>query len=244
MTRAKATRAVLTVGEGRGFVVECDHQGQPMRIVITAAHCLPRLPSCPSGLDQWGWTYEALLGPLGQMPTVWAECIFVDIVGDVAVLGQPDNQELFEQAESYDRLVDAVTPLPITDALEDGPAWLLSLDRKWHRCRVRHLNGPLWIEDAAAGIKGGMSGSPIITKDGAAIGVVSISGGSGDTDSHTGGGPNPHLAFHLPSRYRSGDRFGQLPAALAREPRKPAKALGPGDVTRGFPDTGPVTRGW
>jgi hypothetical protein len=84
-----------------------------------------------------------------------------------------------------------------------------------------------------------MSGSPIITKDGA-IGVVSCSSGSGDSNSHTEGGPNPHLAYHLPSRFRSGDRFGQLPAALAR---KPAKALGPGDVTRGFPGTGPVTKG-
>jgi hypothetical protein len=221
VTRAKATRAVLTVGRGRalgrGFVAECDHRGQPMRIVITAAHCLPRLPSCPSGLDQWDCTYEALLGPLGKKPTVWAECIFVDVVGDVAVLCQPDNQELSEQADAYDALVDAMTPLPIVDAPEDGPAWLLSLDRKWHRCRVRHGNGPLWIEDSTAGIKGGMSGSPIITEDGAAIGVVSIGKGTGDRDRHTEGGPNPHLAYHLPSRFRVGDRFGQLPAALARE---------------------------
>jgi hypothetical protein len=141
MTRAKATRAVLTVGQGRalgrGFVVECEHHGHPMRIVITAAHCLPRFPTSPSGLDEWGWTYKALLGPLGKKPTVWAACSFVDIVGDIAVLCQPDNQELSEQADAYDALVDAMTPLPIADAPEDGPAWLLSLDGKWNRCRVR-----------------------------------------------------------------------------------------------------------
>lgn len=220
MTRAKATRAVLTVGQGRalgrGFVVECEHHGHPMRIVITAAHCLPRFPTSPSGLDEWGWTYKALLGPLGKKPTVWAACSFVDIVGDIAVLCQPDNQELSEQADAYDALVDAMTPLPIADAPEDGPAWLLSLDGKWNRCRVRHGNGPLWITDAAAGIKGGMSGSPIITEDGA-IGVVSISGGGADYDRHTEGGPNPHLAYHLPSRFKHGDRFGQPPAALARQ---------------------------
>jgi hypothetical protein len=221
-TRTKATRAVLTVGHGRalgrGFVVECDFNGHPTRIVITAAHCLPRLPSSPSGLDQWGWTYEALLGPLGKAsPKVWAECIFVDLVSDIAVLGQPDSQELAAEAEAYYALVDAMTPLPIADAPEDGPAWLLSLDGKWNRCRARHSNGPLWITEALAYIKGGMSGSPIITKDGAAIGIVSIGGGTGDRDRHTRGGPNPHLAYHLPSRFRVGDRFGQLPAALARE---------------------------
>jgi hypothetical protein len=144
MTRAKATNAVLTVGRGRalggGFVVECDARGHPMRIVITAAHCLPHLPLCPS--DQWGCTYKALLGPLGQKPTVWAECIFADPVGDIAVLCQPDSQELSERAEAYDALVDAMVPLPIADAPEDELAWLLSLDREWNRCRVRHLNGP------------------------------------------------------------------------------------------------------
>jgi hypothetical protein len=43
-TRTKATQAVLTVGSARGFVVECEHRGHPMRIVITAAHCLPPPP--------------------------------------------------------------------------------------------------------------------------------------------------------------------------------------------------------
>jgi hypothetical protein len=81
---------------------------------------------------------------------------------------------------------------------------------------VAECGGPLWITDAAAGIKGGMSGSPIITEDGA-IGVVSISGGGADYDRYTEGGPNPHLAYHLPSRFKHGDRFGQPPAALARQ---------------------------
>jgi hypothetical protein len=65
-----------------------------------------------------------------------------------------------------------------------------------------------------------MSGSPIITKEGAAIGVVSKSVGGRDLDRHTKGGPNPHLAYHLPSRFRSGDRFGQPSAALAPASRR------------------------
>jgi hypothetical protein len=90
MNKTKATGAVITVGDGRGFVVECDFRSHPMRIVITAAHCLPHFPPCDVGLsDQWDWTYEAVLGPLGQTPTVWAECIFVDPVSDIAVLYHP-----------------------------------------------------------------------------------------------------------------------------------------------------------
>src|SRR4029450_4294735 len=53
----KLTHAVLRVGGGRGFVVE--GADDPTRLVITAAHCLPRLPPvCPHLEDL---TYEKLL---------------------------------------------------------------------------------------------------------------------------------------------------------------------------------------
>jgi hypothetical protein len=35
-----------------------------------------------------------LLGPLKGKRTVWATCLFVDQIADIAVLGQPDNQAL------------------------------------------------------------------------------------------------------------------------------------------------------
>jgi hypothetical protein len=38
----EATRAVVRVRDGRGFVVE----GERSRLVITAAHCLPQFPPC------------------------------------------------------------------------------------------------------------------------------------------------------------------------------------------------------
>ena len=44
---SELTRGVLRVGDGRGFVVEHrNYLGHEERIVITAAHCLPVLPSC------------------------------------------------------------------------------------------------------------------------------------------------------------------------------------------------------
>jgi hypothetical protein len=39
-----------------------------------------------------------LLSPLGAEPHVWAECLFVDPVADLAVLGPVDGQELYDEA--------------------------------------------------------------------------------------------------------------------------------------------------
>jgi hypothetical protein len=212
---ARLTSAVIRVGDGRGFIVK-DRDGE--HIVITAGHCLPSCPRCyaTSGLEER--TYEALLGPLGQEPTVWTECLFVDPIGDIAVLGPPSHEDLYNQHHAYVAWVEAVTPLPITDApknrLEkrpgrgrgrwhpevDGAAQLLSLDGRWFACRVSHSGGSFWIHDAVDGIVGGMSGSPILAEDGSVIGVVSVSGGTG-TEVHTEGGPNPRLAYHLPARF-------------------------------------------
>jgi hypothetical protein len=114
-------------------------------------------------------TYQNLLGRLGEEPSVWAECVFVDPIADIAVLGEPDNQELSEQAEGYGALVGAVTPFTITEppgkpiaeeiehvcdylpehidrdtairkwVMHECPARLLSLDNQWFPCTVKYL---------------------------------------------------------------------------------------------------------
>src|SRR5450631_3814027 len=57
-------------------------------------------------------------------------------------------------------------------------AWVLSLDRKWQPCLVRSGGRFLSIKDRK--IEGGMSGSPIIDANGAAIGLISTGSGGGD----------------------------------------------------------------
>jgi hypothetical protein len=196
---------VITVGDGRGFVV----QGLPPmsfgmgdtrdRLVITAAHCLPTFPPCRTFNYLSESTYKALLAPLGGKPTVWAECLFADPIGDIAVLGQPNNQELTDEAEKYEALMEATTPFAISDAPTECQARLLGLDGQWFRCAVQHINdGPLWVSKAMKGIAGGMSGSPIVADDGSAIGIVCTSSGGIDLDKHTEGGPNPRLINNLP----------------------------------------------
>src|SRR4051794_22251871 len=166
-----AIRAVIRVGDGRGFVV----RGKLDRLVITAAHCLPWFPPCASFSRLEERTYRELLGPLGGESEVCAECLFVDPIGDIAVLGSPDGQELFDEADAYRTLTESRTPLSITDAPAQGRGWLLSLGNTWFQCVVRQNGGPLWIVDAAEGIVGGISGSPIVNDSGAAIGVMCAS---------------------------------------------------------------------
>jgi hypothetical protein len=187
MDHNEAKGAVVTVGAvgtgGRGFVV----QGARNRLVITAGHCLPAFPPCHPFSYTEERTYSKLLGPVGKEPTVWAECLFVDPIGDIAVLGPPDNQVLFEESAAYEALMEAVAvPLRIADPPKEGHASLLSLDGRWFRCRVRRHPIALQICDAAESIAGGMSGSPIVTDDGSAIGIVSTSAGP-----ETVSGPQP-----------------------------------------------------
>jgi hypothetical protein len=105
----RAKQAVVTVGDGRGFVVE----GKLERpYVITAAHCLPELPPAHGMSYLHERTYQKLLGALGEAPSVWAECVFADPVADIAVLSEPEGQELFDQCAAYEELTEKCGAIP------------------------------------------------------------------------------------------------------------------------------------
>src|SRR5438874_3754535 len=109
---------VVKVGECRGFIVEHRvkiHRLKPLsagvklrsfrklRLVVTAAHCLPHLPPPHRASFTEERTYKNLLGKLDECKgSIAAECLFVDPVADVAVLGSPDNQNLPDDADAYD----------------------------------------------------------------------------------------------------------------------------------------------
>lgn len=134
------------------------------------------------------------------------------------MLGSPDNQALYDEAQAYDDLIDEasalalgdltfvperIPPLPdgtelIGDDIAESEAWLLALDGHWFRCSVTcrlGRAGPpiLSIGDAAEDIRGGMSGSPVLSPDGRAIGVVSHSFG----DVGVGGRNREGASFYL-----------------------------------------------
>ena len=92
---------VVTVGYGRGFVVEDAGE----RLVITAAHCLPFIPPALPSFGIEARTYGPLLAPCGEAPRVWAVCRFVDPIADVAVLGSPNAPH----ADDYKALMATAT---------------------------------------------------------------------------------------------------------------------------------------
>ena len=155
---------VFKVGDGRGFKVG--------DFIITAAHCLPKLPPCAIYLDGEERSYPRLLGRIGDEPTVWAELLFADPISDLAIIGPPDGQTLFYEAEAYDRLVSAAPEFGIGDVEPDKPVCgkVLSLGGQWLSCMVSHHGGDLLLKEPV--IEVGMSGSPIIDDNGRAIGVV------------------------------------------------------------------------
>ncbi|MGH6840337.1 MAG: S1 family peptidase [Methylocella sp.] len=209
----KAHSAVVTVGDGRGFVIavkhtNCEKMRYEMRYVVTAAHCLPFLPPAMPAMDAEEKTYKKLLAPLGSKPIVWAECLFIDPVADIAVLGTPDGQIFYDESDAYQQLVQGPA-LKIGDMppYVVAQGWVLSLDLEWVPCVVQHCNGPLWGPPPSP-IKDGMSGSPILNTIGTAIGVVSCSGGN-DAGISTEIGPGPRLAAHLPG-WLLADIYGSL----------------------------------
>ena len=51
---------------------------------------------------------------------VWASCLFVDPIADIAVLGQPDNQALIEEAAAFDALMVSAGTLAVAVAPLQG----------------------------------------------------------------------------------------------------------------------------
>ena len=215
----EAGGTVLQVGDGRGFIIATKRA----RYVVTGAHCVEPLPPAQPARDISDAIYRNFIGPLGGERHVWAECVFIDLIADIAVFGEPDD---CEHALAYVELTEQATPFPIgklrfsrqrlppreavmridgerrTFVLPSlqGPreassdARMLSLDGKWFSCRVKSRGRSLWIQKAAQPIVGGMSGSPIILPDGGAVGMVCVS-----AEGRRDGGPNPMLAANLPA---------------------------------------------
>jgi hypothetical protein len=130
------------------------------------------------------------LARLGIKDIIWVELLFADQIGDLAILGQPGNQELIKEAEAYDRtgLRHRQCQTKQTDSRR-----VLSLSGQWISCSISHYGGSLRLEGAA--IEGGMSGSPIISRVGKAVGVVCS---SSETDGVQATSINVRLTRGLP----------------------------------------------
>jgi len=177
------SEAVVKVGAGgRGFIIEHHkeyppfEEGKPSfmdrRLVITAAHCLPRIPR--NLFDRK--PFRNLIGKLNTSRRgVWAQCLFVDPVADIAILCEPDAQIWHEEHEAYLEMMEDLQTLRIGAANKEGQVWLLALDGEWIPCMlVEQPHGSLGLFlEATSKNQSGMSGSPILGDDGSAVAVLS-----------------------------------------------------------------------
>jgi hypothetical protein len=191
MTRPDPS-CVVKVGGGRGFIYEQRistkgllKRGTGLRLrpfieirrIVTAAHCLPKLPPAHAASLWHERTYRKLLGSLDSSKNeIAAECQSVDPIADIAVLGRPDGQEpeLYEDATAYDELVDNAPALLIAEA-RSGPGWVLALDKpRWVRTTLCIIVGNYGVSLEMGPNEPGMSGSPILNDAGRAVGIVSV----------------------------------------------------------------------
>lgn len=204
------TSGVVRVGDGRGFVMEHrvyfdfgDGNGYRKlrrKVVVTASHCLPHPPKMPC-YSYRETIYANPLAPLGEKPTVWAQCLFFDPVADVAVLGEPDNQELSEEWDGYDALVRGRKPFG-TAAPESGEGYMLALDGVTWKPTTLEVHVTIGGNGLSTGeTLGGQSGSPILNAKGQAVALVSVgtvSTSNGVRTPHHLNGPQPILKLALP----------------------------------------------
>jgi len=150
---------VVKVGDGRGFVIEhrwklpelstiivkrCKLRPRRFaksRLVVTVAHCMGEglPPAHPASFSEE--RMYRLLGSLdGSNHDIWAECLFVDPVADIAVLGRPDDQAFGQEADAYCALTGDVSAVGI-DQARNGPGWVLTLDGHWTHTTLEVLRG-------------------------------------------------------------------------------------------------------
>ncbi len=181
---------MIEVGDGRGFIVGAGEA----RYVITAAHCLPEHPRPHLANSATELTVPNFLGVIGGEQTIWCELAVDNLIDDLAVFAAPDDQELSEQCERFELFTADATALKLGQAPEvvasylwetmpGAPAWVLSLDGEWRPCTVHNGGRFLTIDHPAQLVESGMSGSPIIDAQGAAIGVISTTGHDGSVQS-------------------------------------------------------------
>ena len=181
---------IIRVGDGRGFLVASVRWAEPL--VITAAHCLPHLPPPHTLSRAEERTYLQILGPLSKnAPTIAAECLFVDPVADVAVLAAPDSQAFSREYEKYDALTVERPTFRVTTPQYLVNVSLLNVRGEWERCQVPAVAVPFTRHLSLIGNEAAYapetSGSPILTDDWSAIGIVCC-----------GNHGNPALALCLP----------------------------------------------
>lgn len=212
MDYSEAARAIVKVCEGHGFFVQA-RDGR--RYIITAARCLATLFPFASPASSSSRRCLVRVGPQNGEATISRKCLFLDPIGDVAVLGQPKEFDELASQEAYAAFAEAHQALKISKVPSDyAEAKLLTGQGVWSGCKIMSYRGPISIHRAHDGLTEKMAGTPILC-EGNAVGVCV--GPPEGSDGSTSGGPNPRLEHCLP---------GWLLRGCEDQPRDSAEVIG------------------
>ena len=167
--------------------------------ILTAAHCVNyRVEGAMALGDLF---LERVKTPMGELV---ATVVAVEPVADIAVLGPPDDQMLFHEAQEYEQFCEQTKPVALCGRRKGYygkiPVHILSPSLKWiaGTANVVRPGRPTSFVSAAREVRSGASGGPIIDDAAALVGLTSIfsvparPGGAND-------GPAPRPRFALPS---------------------------------------------
>ncbi len=191
---SQATFTIRTKKGGNGQSVLIEGS-----LIITAAHCL-----------DWNCTGMMTLGEryLERIATghgdLIANTLAVEPVTDCAVLGCPDNQTFYAEAQAFDDFCERITPLTLHRRplipFKPFPVWIRTHLRTWVSGTATYYGGDCgtFAYQTDIEILSGTSGGPIVNHAGELVGVVSngtnSSDGRGKYDSAA-----PLLSLALPA---------------------------------------------
>lgn len=166
--------------------------------ILTAAHCVNyRVEGAMALGDPF---LEKVKTSMGELVAAVAA---VEPVSDIAVLGPPDNQMLFNEAQEYDEFCEQTKPVALCSRRKSFtgkiPVHILSPSMKWIAGTTNIIRPcrPTAFVEAESEVESGASGGPIIDNAAALVGLTSIfsvpakPGGAND-------GPAPRPRFALP----------------------------------------------
>jgi hypothetical protein len=156
-------------GGGQGVLI-------PGNFILTAAHCVLHGPMT---MDDF---IPAISPRRSTGALIRTKVYDVQAVADIAVLGAMDGQgggRSSEECEKFEAFCEATTPLPVymrgLPFQEKFPIYLYTHTEEWvegFAIQVWRDHPVIWLE-VPCQIQDGTAGSPIVTEEGAIVGIVS-----------------------------------------------------------------------
>lgn len=144
-------------------------------MIITAAHCVYFTNT--GAMMQGDYFLERIQTHCGE---IIGSIMIVEPVTDLCVIGEPDDQELYNEAITFQQFCNKTKPVPICKRkvvpFQKYPVYILNYGGAWVKGIAKHT----FYKDAyrlniiaEEQIIGGASGGPIVNENGELIGIVS-----------------------------------------------------------------------